>query len=408
MPEPTPTPTPPAPSFEDAANSAIENIPTPAVTPVGDPVVPAPAVVPATPAEPAKPAAEPELEPDPIVAKIAETLLGKEPPTPAEVAAVAAAAAAAAAAAPDSAEAVPGDGPKTPAAQKAWAELRQDRKWRKENEPVIQKLTQENEELKKRTTGDDPEKLQYKAHNDQLLAALRVRDVESTPEYIDNITKPMDEILTISGSIAKKVEMPESKVVAAIKETDPERQSEMLTEIAAGMNDRDKNRLFSMADRYGALTAQGKYLKDNSKIALETLQKDRQAAFNKQQGDLRNSRVEALNTVAGEFEKNLFLMQPIEGQETWNTGITQLRELATKLDPETMHPQARAKLIYQAILLPRAIEIISKLAKEQQSTRRALAKYRQAQPSGGAPAPGATGGPDLTGLTFEQMVEKLI
>lgn len=391
MPEPTPAPAPTQ-SFEEMANAAIEGIG--AVAPTTDPIpaksepeptpTPTPAVVP----EP-----EPIPESDPLVSK----LFGEpEEPTPSPTPPPEA----------DLGDKPPGD-KNTPGAQKAWAELRQDRKWRKENEPEFEKLKAKVAEFEKRPTGEDPQIAQLKTQAEQAMNLLRIRDVESTPEYAENITKPIQKMEEIAAGIAKKHELSVTKVLSALRETDSERQNELLADITEGLNDRDKSRIFSMTDQYGELVSKGKYLKDNAKVALEALMKDRTASQKKRMEDLTQARSGAIEAVGVEFAKTLMLLQPIEGQEVWNQGITQINELAKKVQPEVMHPVARAKLIYQGLMLPRAMELLEKMSKDYKSTRLALNKYRKATPGGGDPNPNpAPGSEDLGKLGFLDAMER--
>lgn len=386
MPEPTPI------SFADAAEAAFGADPTPGPTSTPE-STPTP-----TPTPTPEPIPEPDPEIDPLVSSITESLLGPDPeadskPTPEPT--------------PNSEDKLPADGPQTKSAQQKWAEMRLAAKWKKENEPELARLKAEVDDLKKKTSGgDDPEKRQLRAQSEAAIAALRIRDVQSTPEYVENISKPMEQIVEAAQGMAKDNELSESRVILAIKETDPKRQNELLTELAEGLNDRDKNRLFSMADKYGEFKTKGKYLEDNAKIALDTLIKSKEAKQSERVIAMKKMRSDALTAVGTEFKKTLFLLKPIEGQDAWNAGIEQLDQLATKVEPESMHPISRAKLIYQGLLLPRAMEFTQRIVTENQSLRRALKKNRQALPSGGAPTPTGPAPSGLEGLSFLEAMEK--
>ena len=118
----------------------------------------------------------------------------------------------------------------------------------------------------------------------------------------------------------------------------------------------------------------------------------------------------AFNEVWGLFEKELPLVQKVEGNEQWNKMVDGLRAEAERLDAEPLDHKRRAALTYQAVTLPLVVQVfndyVQKTNKELSSLRSSLGEYRKATPSvasGQTPAKTETGDPSLS---FLDAIEK--
>jgi hypothetical protein len=369
----------PAPSFEDFMSDDIEKVETPPVDtpPVDTPPTDTPPVV----DEPAAPS---------IIDKVNDLL---NPPEPK----------------PDDkpADTPPADDPEdkppgnaTPQAQQKWIELRKEAKRAKQIDAELTSVKAELETLRKEPQSSDTDASikQLQKERDDLLQEVRIARVEGTPEFKDNIAKPMGDILEQARAIAKKHEIPERDVLTALTEADADKQGDLLAAVTENLNDREKQRLFNMADRYSDLENKAKYLRDNAHIALETLEKSHRERITQAQAAHEKEWTSALDTVSKEFSDTLFLLRPIEGEEEWNKGIQEVHALAKSTRLERLDPSMRAKALYQALLIPRALEFTKKQAETIAALRRQLGTMRKAKPGagGGSPSPSTEAvNPDL-------------
>ena len=282
----------------------------------------------------------------------------------------------------------------SPAAQKRWAEMRQDVKWRKEHEPKLQELTKELEDLRAKVTQDpaataqrDEELKTLQRERDEYLEEIRVARVEASPEFKQHVAAPMAAIDESAKALAKKYEVSERDVIAALRESDPDKQSDMLAELATNFNERDKVRLFNMGDQRLALEQNANYIRSNAKIALESLEKSKAAQVAAEQKKTEEEWTGALDTVSKDFRSNLPLLQPIEGQEEWNKGIEEIDRNVRQIRVTKLDPAQQAKLAYQALVLPRALTVLQQVVLENQNLKTRLGQVRKIVPGAGGGSP---------------------
>lgn len=340
---------------------------------------------PEVPVEPAKPevakkAEEPEIDTT-LTDRLSELLSGKKEEPKAEVAAE-----------PEVEEPAPPGS--SPAAQSAWAEMRQHKKWRKEYEPKLAELTKEVETLRTSKPAEPEEIVQtraelerLKSENEGYIQQLEISRVEGTPEFNQFVIQPIQAIVDRAQALAKRYEVSERDVVSALSEFDSAKQSELLTELAANMNEYDKVALFTMGDRLVELERNGAYIRQNAHVALASLDKSKAAQA---EIDQKRAAVEwdgTLQAIGTDFRAKLPLMQKIEGQKEWNDGIESIEQNARSTKWEDLESPRRAQLIYQALLLPRSLTLLQKLVLENQAFKQRLNGIRKVSPGGGDPTP---------------------
>lgn len=376
-------------SFESFMEDALSSV---VVAP--EPVA---AVEPAapTPAAPAAPASVAAAEPAPVApakpAEPAESLLSDkltkmlagQPAEPAEPATPDPAAAAVADEAP------PANA--TPAAQKRWAEMRQDVKWRKENEGKFSQLQKDFEELKAKAVGPDPviekareaEIAQIRTEREAYLKELQVSRVEATPEFRDNILKPMEGVLERGRGLAKKYTLEERDVVNALNEKDDSKRGDLLAEIAGTFSEPDRMSLYRMGDQLGDFRAQGDFVRSNAKVALEALQKSQAAQHAQRQTAALTEWSAAIDQIGSQYRANLPLLKTVEGEDEWNKGSAEIEQLVRSTKLYELPSTELVKILYQAAVLPRALNVQEKLIVENQSLRKRLSAYTAATPGAG-------------------------
>lgn len=301
----------------------------------------------------------------------------------------------------------------TPAAQSRWAQMRQDQKWRKQNEPVLTQLQKDLEALraeKAKTPAEEATRQEeikrVRDERDALMKELQVSRVEATPEFREHIEKPINNILEQGKLLAKKYELSENSVLGALREADTERQGELLTELVATFNERDKVRLFTMGDQVADYQRQGTFIRENAKVALEALNRSnderRKAETLRGQEDWK----QALDVVGADFKAKLPLMQMVEGEDEWNKGTAHIEEIVRTADFTNMPAKHRAQILYQAAVLPRALVVQQTLLAENASLKKRLAKINQQTPGAGDGTPATTSSPSISSdLGFLDAVE---
>lgn len=271
----------------------------------------------------------------------------------------------------------------TDKAKNAWAEqrkaLKDERRRREELEAKVS-------DLEKRTTDVAPDEVrQLREAVDAYERELQVARVEATKEFKDAVAVPRERINGQLESFAKKYEFREADARVAFAEADPEKQTELLVDMASGMNDRDRMRFYAMAEEWQKVEGIANKVRNNAKLALEKIQEhhtEQQKAFIEQrQKQYRGS----LEKIWSEVSEKAPIFRRREGDEVWNAKIGEIEQFATGLDWNVVaeSDQARAELALRAAASPFLYGMVQNLFTKTQELSKTLAKYQSANPGAG-------------------------
>lgn len=104
---------------------------------------------------------------------------------------------------------------------------------------------------------------------------LAFYDVTETPEYEAAVTRPTQIIKSKIQSIAARYELDPAQLVAAVTEKNPRTQAELLSDLASGMSDFDKNKFYQIPDDWSTIIETENSLRDNAVKAWEEVQTNR-------------------------------------------------------------------------------------------------------------------------------------
>lgn len=236
-----------------------------------------------------------------------------------------------------------------------------------------------------------PEEIQQlKAQNEAYEQELRIARVEATREYKEAVVAPMERVQGSVKAVADKYGVESNDILAAFAESDSEKQSERLSDIASGMNDRDRFRLYEMADEWQRVQGTRAKVLANSKLALEKIEQHRQEqekAFIEQ----RNQQyAKALDATWEDLTNRAPLFRPREGDENWNKQISEINQFARNINFDQLGDAERAGVAYRAASAPFLFGQLVALYNKHQEAVSALAKYQEAKPGAGggtSPAP---------------------
>lgn len=274
----------------------------------------------------------------------------------------------------------------TDKAKNAWAEQRKALKdERRRREDLEAKVA----DLEKRTSDVAPEEVkQLREAVDAYERELQVARVEATKEYKDAVVVPMDRVKKNLETFAKKYEFREADALVAFAEADGEKQTELLVDMASGMNDRDRFRFYEMAEEWQKVQGIRDKVVNNAKLALEKIQahhQEQQTAFVEQrQKQYRGS----LEKIWSEVSEKAPIFRRREGDEAWNAKIGEIEQFATGLDWNVVaeSDQARAELALRAAASPFLYGMVQNLFAKTQELSKTLSKYQSAKPGAGGGA----------------------
>jgi hypothetical protein len=280
----------------------------------------------------------------------------------------------------------PADIAATEKAKNAWAEQRKALKEeRRKREELEAKLV----ELEKKSTDVAPDEVKALRETvDAYERELQIARVEATKEFKDAVAVPRERINKQLESFAKKYEFREVDARVAFAEADPEKQTELLVDMASGMNDRDRFRFYEMAEEWQKVEGIANKVRNNAKLALEKIQahhEEQQKAFIEQRGkQYRNT----LEKVWGDVTEKAPIFKRRDGDDAWNAQIAEVEKFATGLnwDYVAENDQARAELALRAASAPFLFGLVQNLFRKTAELNKTLGKYQSAKPGAGGGA----------------------
>jgi hypothetical protein len=287
---------------------------------------------------------------------------------------------------PDADDEPPAEIAATDKAKNAWAEqrkaLKDERRRREELEAKVA-------ELEKRSTDVAPDEVkQLREAVDTYERELQIARVEATKEFKDAVAVPRERINQQLEAFAKKYEFREADARVAFAEADSEKQTELLVDMASGMNDRDRLRFYGMAEEWQKVEGIANKVRNNAKLALEKIQEhheEQQKAFIEQRSkSYRNT----LEKVWGDVTEKAPLFKRRDGDDAWNNQIAEVERFATNLDWNTVaeNDQARAELALRAASAPFLFGLVQNLFAKTTELSKTLSKYQSAKPGAGGGA----------------------
>ena len=290
----------------------------------------------------------------------------------------------------------PPDVAMTDAAKRKWGEqrkaLKEERRRREELEAKVA-------ELEKRPTDVAPDEVkQLKEAVEVYERELQIARVEATKEFKDAVAVPRERINKQLETFAKKYEFREADARVAFAEADPEKQTELLVDMASGMNDRDRFRFYELAEEWQKVEGIANKVRNNAKLALEKIQQhheEQQKAFVEQRSKAyRNT----LEKVWSDVTEKAPLFKRRDGDDAWNSQIAEVERFATGLDWNLVaeNDQARAELALRAASAPFLFGLVQNLYAKTAELQKTLSKYQSAKPGAGGGAPDPTIGTGQT------------
>ena len=285
---------------------------------------------------------------------------------------------------PDADDEPPVDVAMTDAAKRKWGEqrkaLKEERRRREELEAKVA-------ELEKRPATDvaPDEVKQLRETVDAYERELQIARVEATKEFKDAVAVPRERINAQLESFAKKYEFREADARVAFAEADSEKQTELLVDMASGMNDRDRFRFYEMAEQWQKVEGIANKVRNNARLALEKIQ-EHHAEQNKAFVETRQKQYRgALEKIWGDVSEKAPLFRRREGDEVWNAKIGEIEQFATGLDWNVVaeNDTARAELALRAAASPFLYGMVQQLWAKTAELQKTLGKYQSAKPGAG-------------------------
>jgi hypothetical protein len=279
--------------------------------------------------------------------------------------------------------------PKEAASLKKWA-VNMKKDWKAERSRR-EELEAKVAELESGRSAQAPEEVQrLRAQNEEYERELQVARVEATQEFKDVVTVPMQQIRGAIDSFSSKYEIAQKEIYEALSDDDASARADKLSDLAAGMNDRDKYSLYELEKQYLAVEATREKVVSHAKLALQKIAEHREEEAKLQHGEAQKRYGAAFNQVWEITQQNLPMLRPIEGDQEWNAQIQDIVTTASNPNFEGLDDTERAKVAIRSAAAPLLVNQFLQLYGKYQELEKAMSKYQAVTPrAGGGTSPSA-------------------
>ena len=280
--------------------------------------------------------------------------------------------------------------PKEADSLKKWA-VNMKKDWKAEKSRR-EELEAKVAELEKSRSSSDPEEVtRLRQMNEEYERELQVSRVEATKEFKDAVVVPMQQIRESVDTLATKYEITQRDLFEAFSETDPSARADKLSDIAAGMNDRDKFSLYELEGRFNKVQSTREKVVNNAKLALEKIAEHREEQAKTQQEEYAKRYHSAMDKVWDEAQNAVPLLKKVEGDEEWNKQLDDAQQFARGLNFDAVDEDVRARVAVRSAIAPVIYGQFVQLFNKYQELEKAMEKYQTATPrAGGGSSPASS------------------
>lgn len=262
-----------------------------------------------------------------------------------------------------------------------WGELRAEAAKAKEYAKQIETLKAELEKAK--TVVPDTQELErLRQINQEYEQELAVARIEATQEYKANVVEPMVSIVGYLENLAQQYELNSRDFLTALAEPDPTRQSELITDLASNMSERDRLKFYAATDDYSEVIRRRDFYQSASRERMGQLEAQYQAEIARRQQEAQQSTAQyqqaysqATNKVFEDLKKSV----PVLSDEEVAADVQRL----AKEDYSQADPELKSYLAHSGALLPHLVKALKAAKSELEEANKKIAGYRNGTPKAG-------------------------
>lgn len=278
----------------------------------------------------------------------------------------------------------------SPQARARWDELKRELKAERR---AHYDLRNEAEQLKQKSLFDPAEVEGLKKQIEEYNKELAVHRIEATAEYKQAIDEPLKVIGEAAASVARRYEISQDALFDALANTDEAQQQKALTDLVDGMSDRDRLKIYQMADDTLTILNKRNDMKARSHEAMQELEIRQRQSEERAAAEHKRTFTTHMDRLFESLEDKL-PFHPLDPNESKTAVMEQLKRDALLADVRSAGTDVQAYSAAAGVVLPRLIKQFRALAAENTTLKSRLSsgtatsptKARQAAPSTPAPA----------------------
>jgi hypothetical protein len=281
----------------------------------------------------------------------------------------------------------------TPQAKAKWGELKSELK---QERAAIRAMKEEMEQLKQKSLFDPTEVENLKKQVEEYNKELAVHRIEATKEYRDAITEPLKAIGSVAESLARRYELDQDAFFDALATTDEAKQQKLLTDLVDGMSDRDRLKVYQMADDTLVLLRKRDDMKARSHEAMQELELRQRESSEREQAERKRVFTTHVDRVFDALTDKM-PFHPLDPNESKSAVLERLKQDTLSADVTAAGPDVQAYSAAAGVVLPRLIKQFRALAAENQALKTRIGNTSAASPTRARPV--STPNPDQPGTT---------
>ena len=232
-----------------------------------------------------------------------------------------------------------------------------------------------------------------KQERDEYENELKFSRLESTKEYKQAVTEPLNGIQKEVSEISKLYEGVDPRnIYAAMVEPDPAKRRALLKEATSTFDPVDALAVRSRAEELQKVFERREVLTKDVNTVLQMIQAEEQKETTAFQQRMESEVKTAYDSEWQNLQKENALLRPIEGNEAWNNTLNSIQQQAMQIENTELDPRAKAKLTFNAAAMPVVMNVFQDYVAKTQTRISELEKLskelRSTLPSSG----GAKGG----------------
>lgn len=250
---------------------------------------------------------------------------------------------------------------------------------RDKSAPEIEALRKQNEDLTKKIA--------------EFEGEIAIGRIEATQKFKTDVTAPMKSAEDVVKAIATKYELSSPiELIEALRETDENKRTDALSEIARDFKIGDSTKLFAAAEAYAKATKIGEDLRKDANASLERLTEEQKQERNRELTLNTSNFRKAVSEEFRAMQEKFPILRAVEGRDDWNKYLTSIREGIESVDVNDLPVDEVARAFTSHRILPEidgALKHFRSMADKERKARIAAEEKLEAFKSA---TPGAGGG----------------
>jgi len=227
-----------------------------------------------------------------------------------------------------------------------------------------------------KTTPQNPEEVErMREQLAEYEREIAVSRIEATPEFKRAVLEPTQAILDTASTMAERYKIDARKLVNALREESASEGSDALTEMAADFSERDRVRLYRMADDLYEVSRRRDYLRENASTAYAEQQEKAQAEEARAEQLYKDTAAKAASKV---WQETFFEHPVLKGLDK-NT-LQEIQNSGSESDLLDSTPDVRAYAVYAGVAFPHVVKQLGAAQEKAAELEKALSKYKKATP----------------------------